>query len=125
MRGWRNIWRECSKRAENTDLARRASAFFGFAWREGACAFVARTDVQAIEQAKVGIAHYFETPQQSQPERAADSAGDFQGERKPAQRLDAHVDARFLFSRFHDVKSRVPGARVQLPSHAGTRQICF
>jgi hypothetical protein len=116
MRGWRNIWRECSRRSETTDLARGGSAFLGFAWREGACAFVARPNVQAIEQAKVRIAHYFETPQQRQPQRAADSSGDFQGERESAQRLDADVNARFLFSRFHYVKSRVPGARVQLSS---------
>ena len=62
---------------------------------------MARADVQTVEQAEVGIPHYFETPEQRQPQRAADSTGDFQRERKAAQRLDAHIDARFLFSRFH------------------------
>ncbi len=76
-------------------------ALLWLAGRESAGAFVARAHVEAIEQAEVGIADDLEAPQQRQTERAADSASDFLDKRKTAQRLDANLDARFLFSAFH------------------------
>ena len=69
--------------------------------REGACAFVAWSDVEAIEEAEIGIAHYFEAPEQREAQCAADSAGDFQREREAAQWLDANLDGGLWFSGFH------------------------
>jgi hypothetical protein len=83
------------------ELASWCGALFWLAWREGAGAFVARPDVETIEQAEVGIAHDLEAPQQRQAERAADSAGYFHHEFAAAQRLDTDFDARFFFGGFH------------------------
>ena len=64
-------------------------------------AFVARPDVETIQLAKVGVADDLEAPQQRQAERAADTANDFHGKRKAAQRFDANVNPRFLLRSFH------------------------
>lgn len=62
---------------------------------------MSRTHVETIELPEVRIANYLEPPQQGQAQRATDSAGDFYHERKTAQRLDANLDARFLFRGVH------------------------
>ena len=69
--------------------------------RERTRAFVARTDVETIELAEVGVADDLEAPQQRQAQRAADSTDDFKRKWKAAERFDAHVDPRFLLSGFH------------------------
>ena len=84
------------------ELAGRGDVLFlGLAGRKRARAFAARTDVETIELAKVGIAHDLEAPQQRQAQRAADSAQYFHDKWQAAQRLDANVDARFFLSGFH------------------------
>jgi hypothetical protein len=75
--------------------------FLGLAGRESACAFVARTDVETIQLAEVGVADDLEAPEQRQAERSSDSTDYLQDKRKAAQRFDANVDARFLLSSFH------------------------
>jgi hypothetical protein len=66
---------------------------------------MARADVETIKQAKIGIAHDFEATEQRQAQCAADPADNFQRKRKAAQRLDANLDARFLFSGFFHLGS--------------------
>ena len=75
--------------------------FLGLAGRESACAFVARTDVETIQLAEVGVADDLEAPQQRQAKRAADSTDDFKRKWKAAERFDANVGPRFLLSGFH------------------------
>ena len=71
------------------------------AGRECARAFVARTDIETIQLAEVSVADDLKAPQQRQAECAPDSASDFQGQWKAAQRFDAKVNPRFLLSGFH------------------------
>ena len=64
-------------------------------------AFAARANVETIENAEVRIADDFESPQQRQTQRPANCASDFLDQRKTAQRLDANLDAGFIFGGFH------------------------
>ena len=80
---------------------RDRALFLWLAGRECARAFVARTDVETIQLAEVGVADDLKAPQQSQAERTTDSASDFHGKWKAAQRFDANLDPRFLLSGFH------------------------
>ena len=75
--------------------------FLWLAGRERARAFVARTDIETIKLAEVGVADDLEAPQQRQAQRAPDSSDDFHGKWKAEQRFDANVDPRFLLSGFH------------------------
>ena len=86
------------------ELAGRGDVLFlGLAGRKRARAFTARTDVETIELAKIGIAHDLEAPQQRQAQRAANSAYDFQYQREAAQRFDPNVNRRFFLRGFHQL----------------------
>jgi hypothetical protein len=90
------------EQGEPTSLAAGDDALFlWLAGRKRARTFVARADVETIQLAEVGIADDFEAPQKRQAQRAADSAHDFHYQRQAAQRFDANLDARFVFSGFH------------------------
>ncbi len=89
-----------NQRAE-VRLASGGLALFRLAGRKGARAFAARANVETIEQAKVGIAHDFQSPEQGQTQRAANSASDFPDQAGTAQRLDLKLDALFIFDGFH------------------------
>ena len=68
------------------------------AGRECARAFVARTDVETIQLAEVGVADDLQAPEQSQTQRAPDTAGDFQNECATAQRRHVNIDLDFFFA---------------------------
>ena len=87
------IWRAEIEKRKLSDV----SALFGLAGRERTRAFAARPDVQAIEHAEVRIADDLQTPEQSQTQRAPDTAGDFQNECATAQRRDVNIDLDFFF----------------------------
>ena len=76
-------------------------AFAGLPGWKRARSFVARPDVQAIEYAEVRIADNFETPEQSQTQRTADSAGNFGDQLAPAERCDVNLDRDFFVASFH------------------------
>ena len=80
---------------------RGRSAFARLAGRERARAFVARPDVHAIEDAEVRVADNFETPEQSQTQRTADTAGNFGDELAAAERCDTNLDRGFFVASFH------------------------
>ncbi len=82
-------------------LASAGVASFRLAGRKRARAFAARANVETIEQAEVRIADDFESPQQGQTQRPANCASDFLDQRKTAQRLEAKLDAGFIFDGFH------------------------
>ena len=72
-------------------------ALLRLAGRKSTRAFAARPYVQTIEHAEVRIADDLQTPEQSQTECAADTAGDFQNERATAQRRHLNIDLDFFF----------------------------
>ena len=80
---------------------RGRGAFARLAGRKRARAFVTRPDFHAIEDAKVSVAHNFETPEQRQTQCTADSAGNFGDELAAAERCDMNLDRCFLFASFH------------------------
>ena len=75
--------------------------FLCLAGRECARAFVARTDIETIQLAEVDVADDLEAPEQRLAHCAADSANNFHGKWKAAQRFDTNIDPRFLLSGFH------------------------
>ena len=80
---------------------RGRGAFARLAGRERARAFVARPDVHAIEDAEVRVADNLETPEQSQTQRTADSAGNFGDQLATAERCDTNLDRGFFVASFH------------------------
>jgi hypothetical protein len=75
--------------------------FLRLAWRKRTRALMARTDVETIQLAEVGVADDLEAPKQRQAECAPDSANDFKRKWKAAQRFDANVNSRFFLGSFH------------------------
>jgi hypothetical protein len=73
-------------------------ALLGLAGGKRTRAFVAWPHVQTIEHAEVRIADDLQAPKQSQTQRAADTAGDFQDERATAQRRHFNIDLDFFFA---------------------------
>ena len=76
---------------------RDVGALFGLAGGKRTRAFAARAYVQTIEHAEVRIADDLQTPEQSQTQRAADTADDFQNECATAQRSHVNIDLDFFF----------------------------
>jgi len=87
------IWRAEIEKRKLSDVG----PLLGLAGRKRTRAFAARPYIQTIEHAEVRIADNLQTPEQSQTQRAPDTAGDFQNECATAQRSHVNIDLDFFF----------------------------